>query len=763
MIAPMVLIPGTPLLAIVFLSPGFLAAGGALAAVPIVIHLLNRRRFRVVPWAAMEFLLAAIRKNRRRLRFESWLLLAVRCAALLLLGFALARPMGCENTSLASLGQRAGLDVFIIDNSYSMGYRFARGVAKTHLDQAKIIAHTMISRMETDGDGIVLLTAATPAGETIGQPTYDLAAANHAVENVAQTAAATDLAGAMRDALAVAQRNATFPNKHLFILTDSTRSALENSASGDLHDIAADLVRQYSITYFGLGRENQQNVAVSDLHAADHLLTTKFPTQLQTDLRGFGITSPTTLQWNLDGQLIGTTESSPLVTGTAAMLDHVAFPSGGAHVLSVTATGDDSLPIDNICYRVVNIASQLRVLLVEGDRGSGAMGGSAGFLNIALAPAQSPGKTSDSYIQPTTISDLQLGSEVLGDYRAIVLANVPTLDATEAEALQRYVSAGGTLMIFMGELVNADNYNQMLLRRGLLPGALQRRMIAPADSPFHFDFHPNAPLHGMLQFLRNQPKSGLETAEVGSYWQVNLPGDSKVERVLNYQMPEGKGAKPPFDPARGSQAVESDPAITLQTLGNGRALFFSTTADAQWTTLPAKPVYVPLMHELLRGSIVPDDLWMNLTVGQRLTLPARIKLTAAPVLNMPDGQKMALQLSGETPAVYQSSALEQPGVYMLNVGSDTYPIVVNPPSEEADVRTESASAVRAIFGDVTMDIEGDQPPAEKMNENQGRDFGWLAMLAVLGLLGSECFMAMKFGHYRKESLVTGHLSFAKDK
>jgi hypothetical protein len=85
----------------------------------------------------------------------------------------------------------------------------------------------------------------------------------------------------------------------------------------------------------------------------------------------------------------------------------------------------------------------------------------------------------------------------------------------------------------------------------------------------------------------------------------------------------------------------------------------------------------------------------------------------------------------------------------LNVGSDTYPIAVNPPAEEADVRTESVSAVRAIFGDVPMEMEGDQPPAEKTKENQGRDFGWLAMAAVLGLLGAECFMAMKFGHYRK--------------
>jgi hypothetical protein len=81
-------------LAAAFLTPAFFWAGLALASIPIIIHILNRRRFKVVPWAAMEYLLAAMRKNRRRLKFEQWLLLAVRCLVLALLGFALARPLG---------------------------------------------------------------------------------------------------------------------------------------------------------------------------------------------------------------------------------------------------------------------------------------------------------------------------------------------------------------------------------------------------------------------------------------------------------------------------------------------------------------------------------------------------------------------------------------------------------------------------------------------------------------------------------------------
>src|SRR5215213_3330094 len=128
-------------LAVGFATPAFALAGLALAAIPIIIHFLNRRRFKTQPWAAMEFLLRAMRKNRRRIRFEQWLLLAVRCGVLLLFGLALARPLGCTDTSLAALAaRRAGLHVIVLDNSYSMLYESDRPDAKTNFDQAKLVA-----------------------------------------------------------------------------------------------------------------------------------------------------------------------------------------------------------------------------------------------------------------------------------------------------------------------------------------------------------------------------------------------------------------------------------------------------------------------------------------------------------------------------------------------------------------------------------------------------------------------------------------------
>ncbi|MFM8932636.1 MAG: BatA domain-containing protein [Gemmataceae bacterium] len=74
-----------------FLNPWALAAAGLLASSPVMIHLINRMRYRRVRWAAMEFLLAAQKRMKRTMVLEQMLLLASRVLLVLLFGFLLSR------------------------------------------------------------------------------------------------------------------------------------------------------------------------------------------------------------------------------------------------------------------------------------------------------------------------------------------------------------------------------------------------------------------------------------------------------------------------------------------------------------------------------------------------------------------------------------------------------------------------------------------------------------------------------------------------
>src|SRR5438309_665939 len=102
-----------------FLNP-IMLAGLIAISVPIIIHLLNRRRFQKVVWAAMRFLKLSVEQNQRRMQIEDLILLALRCLLLALLALALARPALMSN-SKDVFGQSKVTGAIILDNSYSMG------------------------------------------------------------------------------------------------------------------------------------------------------------------------------------------------------------------------------------------------------------------------------------------------------------------------------------------------------------------------------------------------------------------------------------------------------------------------------------------------------------------------------------------------------------------------------------------------------------------------------------------------------------------
>jgi Aerotolerance regulator N-terminal/von Willebrand factor type A domain len=739
-------------LAFGLISPPFFWAGAALASIPIIIHILNRRRFRTVPWAAMEFLLRAVKKNRRRLRFEQLLLLATRCAVLLLLGLALSRPMGCQQSTLADLaGRRTGLHVFVIGNGYSMAYEAGRAGVKTHLDQAKIIAKALIRRLSSGGESVAIVTASSPPKLVIGTPIYDLKAAEEAVDRIKQSWGATDEAGALAMARDIASRQPGNGNKHLYLIDDSTRVAWEGS--GDVvRQLGGELAKLYTggIAHFNLGKPGQWNQAIVDLKPADPLVTSRFAADFVTDVRSYG-EAPTDpkLLLKLDGIALApgvvpvhpTAAASPLTTTANDM-------RGGIHVVTASLLSDNRLAADDVRYRVVNVVNQLKVLIVEGERGVGGQGSSGAFLDAALNPSGfgSPGgEKSTGYVATERISDLELGNRIFTDYRCICLCGVGDIQESQAAQLEQYVRQGGTLMIFMGDPVTAENYNSTLYKHHLLPGPLTKRITVLGDEPpRRFDFNPHRPLNRLLADFQDQEDTGMESAEIYSYWQMDLSPNSPAERVLNF-LPPGNAAN-----------QREDPAITVHTLGAGRVVFYATSADpnAEWTTFMPHPAYPALMHMLLLGTTSGNDAWMNIEVEHSLMIPPSIQLSASPVLRDASQVEYPMELKTVTDSksvfygqgAYVSEPLEKPGIYSLSTGAGNYKIAVNvPAAQEADVRTIDDAEVRKALGDIDMQMLGDSAPAETAMADRGKDLGWGLMFAVVVLLAVECFLAMQFG------------------
>src|SRR5215210_3395859 len=214
------------LFALGFGNPLLLWGLGA-ASLPIIIHLLNRRKFREERWAAMRFLLAAIRKNQRRIRIEQWLLLAVRTLLVILVVAAMAKPF-LESVGAIPLlpGQRTHR-VLVLDGSLSMAYETA---AASRFDQAKALADRLVKGARR-GDVISVVLMADPPKVLIGAPSPNLDEVRKEIAQVALPHGGTDLTATFEKIDQVLAAS-DIPQKEVVFLTDLQAASWRPGGTG---------------------------------------------------------------------------------------------------------------------------------------------------------------------------------------------------------------------------------------------------------------------------------------------------------------------------------------------------------------------------------------------------------------------------------------------------------------------------------------------------------------------------------------------------
>jgi hypothetical protein len=151
----------TPWLSGWLTSPWLFVGGAALVALPIIIHLLNKRRFKIVDWAAMAFLLDANVRNRRRIRIENLILLMLRCLAVLLAALLVARPFVPTGLTGGLIEAARFERIVVLDDSLSMQTRIGN---RTAFDEARDGAIKLLEDLAIDSsdDSLTLMLTSRP-------------------------------------------------------------------------------------------------------------------------------------------------------------------------------------------------------------------------------------------------------------------------------------------------------------------------------------------------------------------------------------------------------------------------------------------------------------------------------------------------------------------------------------------------------------------------------------------------------------------------
>jgi Aerotolerance regulator N-terminal/CARDB len=613
------------MLAFAFLNP-LLLWGLPLVAVPIVIHLLNRRRFKIVPWAAMEYLLAAMKRNRKRLRMEQWLVLLLRTLAVLLLVLLVTRPQ-------LSGGGLIGVKthhVVLLDDSASMQQR---GGSTSLFEKAQDSVRTLADRLGETRSGdlfsLVLASKATQPelwgqrigpelGRRIGQLLKETTVGDGPLNLATFLKVTRKRAAETKEAGRTEYYLVTDLRAYDWVTEDEKpRGALLAELSGLKPDTE-------HLTAVEIGSHETDNVGVVGVRLLDRLSIAQLPTTLAVDVQNFGLDSaaPTEIAVEIDGQSRVVRPVPQLAPGekVSITITHT-FGTDGFHRIEAALPPSDTYQLDDRRTLALEVEKQSRVLLVDGQPDED--NGETYFLSAALDPGGDQPSGKDVQI----VAENQLGDVDFTPFDMVWLCNCPCPSEAVVHRLEQFVGAGGGLVVFAGSLVDAPRYNEQFYKggKGLLP-------LAYGD----VEGDPDKPEH-MFLVRKDHPLA----ARIPEVLEVLLTKAVLVKRYLTMQEDTGQTAAilARVRDAEGSPVICSRPYGS----GGGEVLEFGITADKAWTNMPDTYALVVIAQEAHRmAARIHDVSGYNLesTDTYRLTIdPGKFKSDVAVRSLLDDGEE----------------------------------------------------------------------------------------------------------------------------
>jgi hypothetical protein len=663
-----------------FLNP-LVLFGLVAAAIPILIHLLNLRKLKVVEFSSLRFLKELQKTRMRRLKLRQWLILLLRTLLIILLVLTFSRP--ALKGSFASLGggHATSTVVILLDDSPSMGTRNDRGLL---FDQAREAAAQMLNTASAS-DEVFLFRLSDSTDPAIQALPIPPAAALKALAGMTATQRSVPYAPLVARGLRTLAASHS-ANKELFLITDGQRTQFSLADTGSLAGLPSS--KDVGVFMMELSPSHRENGAVTSLTLESRLLSPERPMVFQGTITNFG-----------DQQLDNTLTSLYLDGIRVAQQSVTIAPHASASVtMSATARrrgimgaslhiDDDILDLDNRRHFVVNIPERIAVTCV------GTTASDTRFVALALEASVDSVRAGIFSIQQLTRDRLQFAD--LSKQDVIILCNVRSLTPLEIERIAGTVKSGRSLVFFPGA---TTDYVQ--LNAGLF-AALRIPPISPAD----------------LRQLEPAQRSFLSFSSV-DYGHPVFEG-------MFVKSPSIRGSDPVVESphirtAAGLLAGTTGlPIITMSdgkpflceyTAGKGKLFVFAIDGGNEWSDFPFKGIYAPLMHRSMLYLSSPHDPVDTPRVGEPLRFVVRMTAEQSGkgyIVKSPSGSDERVQphqLASFGLTAFDTEPSTETGIYKLfpvdGGASQRHPmaaVAVNSHAPESDLMEVEEDSLSAFW------------------------------------------------------------------
>jgi hypothetical protein len=673
-----------------FLTPALLAGLSAIA-IPVLIHLIQRERKRVIEFPSLMFIRRIPYQSVRRRRIRHWLLLAMRAAALALIVLAFARPFFRQSALAAAAAGGAREIVILLDRSASMGY-------SDHWQRAQDAARSVVRGLGGE-DRATLVLFGRNAEENM-RATSDRARLESAINAAKVTSAATRYGPALKLAESILGRS-TLKRREAVLISDFQKVGWGNSE--DAHFPAGITLTTQSVATPDTANLSVPSVTFgrSSFSDQERIAVTAGLTNRSAKPLG-----EVTVTLGVEGREIET-QKVKVGANASSSVTFMPFTLTPPSMRGFVRAGTDQLPVDNTFYFVVAPSAPISVLVIEnGDRAS-----SSFFLNKALSIGTAPA----FQVETMPASRVSAGSL---EKRAVVIFNDTAFPSgLGGDVLKQFVERGGGVLVVAGA-----HTAWPATFASLLPGTLGMTIDRTAGRS------------GTLGYLDY-------SHQVFEVFKAPRSGDFSSSHFFQYRALTA----PAPDAHVLARFDDGSAAAAERKVGAGRVIVWTSTLDDSWTDLAVKPVFLPLIHQTTRYLARYEQPQSWFTVGQVVDLAAAgAKTRGDRIIVTPLGGRLT-QTAGSSGLL----ELNEQGVYEVRAtGSSTaraQPMAVDLDPAESDLTPlDPRELVGAVTGRAT-DVSPQSPVAstEMTREDAEKRQGvwWYVLFAGLLLLAAETAVA----------------------
>lgn len=686
-----------------FLNPLFLFAL-LTVAIPLIIYLLNIRKPKRIRFSTLAFFDSLKNTALKRIRIKRWLLLAIRCLAILVLVFAVSRPFlpsgfGWENTS-----QPKVMGV-LIDNSPSMQRVDRNG---PYENQALEMAEQLLEMSNSDDRALLEVTNGASLNLPVLSPRNMISrlsdinilpAGNYTAERILE----------MSERLEQAQE----PNKILYVITDGQETQFRKLLEEETEEKS-----NIAIQFLKIGEAEVVNVGFSNVEVAQANRVEGEGVRLLATVNNYSSQMASNLFLNVfvDGEMISQQPFS--LEAEANQNFEVNLPGNESDATNTELVIEgDELTFDNRYFISLKIPEERSLLVVEEAE-------SGGLFNSYLHPLLEVVAEENDQIGITFTNVEELEANQIPGFDAVILDGVKNIPDYLGQSLTDHVQTGAGLLLLPAAEGNLNSYNRILS----VSGAGRYSNIQGSYGSFDPVDRMARPTggHPVLESIfdkTDDEEIRLNAAEIFYYFEID---DAEAGRGVSI-----------LDTRTGA------PLFREISAGNGRLIVSALGTDPGWSNFSVKPFFAPFYFRLIDYLVQGETATLqNHTLGETFSILVHENVESAEII------KNGVSVLPTTRQTFQGTEISYdtqewtPGRATISAGDQSLLFSVNMDAMESSLISLSDTDVEEIFNPYFANINVpriEQAGQNFMAELETASFGkeiwhWFIIIAIILLL-----------------------------